>query len=193
MCACSKRGSATRWPLCNTLLPSTPTLPVSSISTFSFSLLQKILLSRNNDKGENTLCQGRCFPLAEWYVRSSCCGAEETNQLGSMKSCVRSLTSLSGLRIRRCCELQCRLQMWLGSCMAVAVVGSYSSDSTPSLGICICHGCSPKKQKKKRKWCVRKFLLEQSWRFHLWKFVFWTCFSKGNETNLPPNHLAVWS
>ena len=43
--------------------------------------------------------------------------------------------------------------MWLGSGVAVAVVwaGSYSSDSTPSLGTSICRGCSPKKTKKKKK------------------------------------------
>ena len=38
--------------------------------------------------------------------------------------------SLSGLRIWRCHELWCRLQMWLGSCAAVAVAqaSGYSSD-----------------------------------------------------------------
>jgi len=41
-----------------------------------------------------------------------------------------SIPSLSGLRIWRCHELWCRLQMQLGSRIAVAVVwaGSYSSD-----------------------------------------------------------------
>ena len=34
---------------------------------------------------------------------------------------VPSLTSLRGLRIHCCCELQCRLQMQLGSSIAVAV------------------------------------------------------------------------
>ena len=47
---------------------------------------------------------------------------------------VQSLASLSGLRIWRC-ELWCRLQMWLGSCIAVAVVqaSSCNSSSTSSL------------------------------------------------------------
>ena len=35
---------------------------------------------------------------------------------------VRSLASLSGLRIWCCCELWCRSQMLLGSCIAVAVL-----------------------------------------------------------------------
>ena len=35
-------------------------------------------------------------------------------RLGTMRLRVRSLTSLSGLRIRRCRELWCRPQMWLG-------------------------------------------------------------------------------
>ena len=55
-------------------------------------------------------------------------------QLGTMSLRVRSLASLSGLRIRRrlCRELWCRLQTRLGSCVAVALVWakSNSSDST---------------------------------------------------------------
>ena len=35
---------------------------------------------------------------------------------------VQSLTSISGLRIHRCCELWCRSQMELGTGIAVAVV-----------------------------------------------------------------------
>ena len=69
--------------------------------------------------------------------------------LGTMRTWVQFLTSLSGLRIRRCCELCCRLQTRLRSQFAVAVVqaGSYSSDSTPSLGTSICHRCSSKRKK----------------------------------------------
>ena len=49
-----------------------------------------------------------------------------------MKLQVRSLVLLSGLRIRHCHELWCRLQTRLGSCVAVALVKacSYSSDQT---------------------------------------------------------------
>ena len=73
--------------------------------------------------------------------------------LGAMSLWVWSLTSLSGLRIWRCCELWCRLQMQLRSGIAVAVAyaSGYSSDSTPSLGTSICHGCSPKKFKRQKK------------------------------------------
>ena len=49
-----------------------------------------------------------------------------------MRMRVQSLASLSGLK--GCCELQCRSQMQLGSCIAVAVASGYSSDLTPSLG-----------------------------------------------------------
>ena len=51
-------------------------------------------------------------------------------QVGTMRLRVRSLASLSGLRIRRYQELWCKLQMRLGSgiAVAVAVAGSYSSD-----------------------------------------------------------------
>ena len=38
-----------------------------------------------------------------------------------MRLWVRSLASLSGLQIWRCCELWYKLQTWLGSCVAVAV------------------------------------------------------------------------
>jgi len=38
-----------------------------------------------------------------------------------MRLRVRSLPLLSGLMIQRCCELWCRLQTWLGSCIAVAL------------------------------------------------------------------------
>ena len=52
-------------------------------------------------------------------------------------------------RIWPCYELWCRWQMWLGSCVPVAVVqaSSYSSYLTPSLGTSICHGCGPKNKK----------------------------------------------
>ena len=43
--------------------------------------------------------------------------------------------------------------MQLGS--GVAVAGSYISDRTPSLGTSVCHGCSPKKQKKKKRYSWR--------------------------------------
>ena len=42
-------------------------------------------------------------------------------QLGPVTLQVQSLTSLSGLRIRHCCEPCCGSQMWLGFCIAVAV------------------------------------------------------------------------
>ena len=72
-------------------------------------------------------------------------------RLVSMGTRVRSLVSLSGLRIWRCHEVQCNLQTHLKSGIAVAVLwaSSYSSDSTPSLGTSIWHWWNPKKKKKK--------------------------------------------
>ena len=54
-------------------------------------------------------------------------------RLVSMRTQVPSLASLSGLRIRRCCELCSRLQTRLRSGVTVAVVeaGSCSFDLTP--------------------------------------------------------------
>ena len=67
-----------------------------------------------------------------------------------MRMPVRSLASLSGLRICRCRELWRRLKMWLRSGVAVAVAkaSDYSSDSIPSLGDFM---CGLKKTKKKKK------------------------------------------
>ena len=47
---------------------------------------------------------------------------QERILLVAMRMQVRSLASLSGLRIWRCHELWCRSQTQLGSCIAVAVV-----------------------------------------------------------------------
>ena len=61
---------------------------------------------------------------------------------------VRSLASLSGLWSWHCPELWCRSQMQLRSGVAVAVAqaGSYSSDSTPSLGTSYSSGVALKRQ-----------------------------------------------
>ena len=47
---------------------------------------------------------------------------------------------------QHCCELWCRSQTWLRSCVAVAC--SYMSDLIPSLGTSICCGCAPPPKKK---------------------------------------------
>ena len=62
--------------------------------------------------------------------------------LVSMRTQVQSLASLSGLKIWCCHELWWKLQMWLRSSIAVAVVqaSDYSSDSTPSMGTSIRYG-----------------------------------------------------
>ena len=54
--------------------------------------------------------------------RSSRRGTVETNLTSNHEIAVRSLALLSGLRTRRCCELWCRSQTWLGSGVAAAVV-----------------------------------------------------------------------
>ena len=67
-----------------------------------------------------------------------------------MRMWVRSLGLLSGLKIRRCHELWCRLQMRPGSSVAVAAAGGCSSDLTPSLGTSICLRCGPNNQTAKQ-------------------------------------------
>ena len=77
-------------------------------------------------------------------ARSSC--------LGTMRLQVRSLASLSRLRIGHCCELWCRLA-------AVALIG------TPSLGTSICCGWGSPPQKKeieKKKINYHEFFSEES-------------------------------
>ena len=76
-------------------------------------------------------------------------------QLASLRMWVQAPALLSGLRIRHCCELWCRSQTWLRSCVAVAVAvavaSTCSSDSTPSLATSICLRYDPEKAKKKKK------------------------------------------
>uniref|UniRef100_A0A8W4FIM3 Zinc finger protein 446 n=1 Tax=Sus scrofa TaxID=9823 RepID=A0A8W4FIM3_PIG len=61
-------------------------------------------------------------PALGRYLGSSCCGAAETNPTRNHEVVVRSLASLSGLRIWHCHELWCRSQIRLGSHVAVALV-----------------------------------------------------------------------
>ena len=67
-----------------------------------------------------------------------------------MRLRVQSLALLSGLRIRCCCELWCRSQMWLGSRVAVAVAVAVvqASSCSPDL-TSVCHWCSYKKEGEK--------------------------------------------
>ena len=76
---------------------------------------------------------------------SSCHGSAVRNPTSTHED-AGLIPGLSALRIQRCHELWCRSQMWLESCVAEA--GGCSSNSTPSLGASICHGCSPKKKQK---------------------------------------------
>ena len=68
----------------------------------------KIIPEQSNCKSENL----RIPIMAQWL----------TTQLVSMRVGVQSLTSFSGLKIWCCHELWYRLQMWLRSSIAVALV-----------------------------------------------------------------------
>ena len=96
--------------------------------------------------------------------------AQWLTNLTSMRMQVRSLDSLSGLRIRRCRELWCRSQPWLGSCIAVALVeaGSCNSDLTPSLGTSRCCRCGPKRKRRKEKLFIENPQLEMSLPSSAW-------------------------
>jgi len=70
-----------------------------------------------------------------------------------------------------CCEPWCRLQMWLGSHVAVVVYlqnqSIYSSDTTPSLGIPYAADVALKRPRKKKgiKWKLGVWRKEQSWNW----------------------------
>ena len=80
--------------------------------------------------------------------------AQEVINLTSIHEDMSSIPGLSELRIWRCCELWCTLQLWLGSCVAVAMtVACCSSDlianlKTYATGLAL---KSKKKKKKKKK------------------------------------------
>ena len=82
--------------------------------------------------------------MAQWLM----------NPTRNMRLQVRSLASLSGLRIRRCRALWCRSQTWLESRVAVAAGGN-SSDSTPSLGTSMCRSSGPRKGKETHKKIIK--------------------------------------
>ena len=83
-------------------------------------------------------------------------------RLASMRSQIRSLALLIGLRIQCCHKLQCKhchepwcgLQTWLESCNVVAVAQACdcSFSSTPSLGTSMCCWSSPKKTRAHTKY-----------------------------------------
>ena len=117
----------------------------------SRKLFLKIQNNSNNNKPDMTTHLLERLKLKR--RGNSYCGSEVMKSINIHKDQVWFLASLSVLRIWHCCELQCRLQTWLGSSVAVAVAeaGSCSSYSTPSLGTSMCLRCGPKTKKKKKK------------------------------------------
>ena len=99
-------------------------------------------------------------------------------RLGTKRLPVRSLASLSGLRIWWCCELWCRSQKWLTSCVAVVSAGDCSADFTlawePPYAVDVAF------KRKKRQWnkinvikaIIYKTQLENSRNFKCMKFLF---------------------
>ena len=95
-------------------------------------------------------------------------------RLVSMRTQLRSLASLNGSGIRRCRELWCRSQTWLGSRVAVAGVytSSCSSDSTPSLGTSMCCRCDPKKKRRKNPTAESGVPAEAQFQLLAWGFPY---------------------
>ena len=107
----------------------------------------------------NVLIYSSIFFKEPWVSINNQCirHQRQSSHCSSVATCmrmqVRSLASLSGLRIQRCQELWCRSQMRLrsGVAMAVAQASSCSSNQTPGLRTFICQGCGPQKKKRKKK------------------------------------------
>ena len=102
-----------------------------------------------------------------------------------MRTQVRSLASLSGLRIQCCHELWCKSQMWLRFHVAVAVVeaGSCSCHSTPQLGTSIYFRCSPKKKERNYTYVGKEDVSfpTQRQHNHLWR-KFYRIYKKAPKT-----------
>ena len=100
------------------------------------------------------------MPL-EKYPRSSCCGAAEMDPTSIHEDVgsIPALALLSGSRIWHCQELQCRLQMWLGFHIAVAVAQAGSAaliqplawESYYDMGVTLKKKKKKKEKKKKKK------------------------------------------
>ena len=98
-------------------------------------------------KSHSRASQRSHFPSFLW---SSPCGSAVTN-LASIHEDAGLIPSLAQrVKDPGCCELWCRWQTRLGSCVAMAVSqgSSYRSDQTPSLGTSIYHGYGPKNTQK---------------------------------------------
>ena len=100
---------------------------------------------RNAEKNQNTSPRFKSI-IEIWLSGVPVVVPWKQIRLGTVRFWVRSLASLSGLRIWHRYELWCRSQMRLRSHLA----DRCSCDPTPSLGLSICCGCGPKKQKKER-------------------------------------------
>ena len=120
-------------------------------------------------------------------------------RLGTMRFRIQSLASLSGLRIRRCCELWCRSQTWLGSCIAVAPIRPLSWEPQYAVGVALKRP-PPKKGKKalfqkEVKWKILTDFTQTVWFCHsLYPVIVSLQTSKWHRFRvlfhiLPKNHL----
>ena len=109
--------------------------PQALCNCTSLTLMQRFFLSLLHSKGESGFAQGNSAYLSSFAgprVAQSIATKYSPGvpvvaqwkqiQLGTVRLRDGSLALLSGLRIRHCCELWCRLKTRLGSGFAVAVV-----------------------------------------------------------------------
>ena len=133
----SKSGNAFDFSLCSVLCRK------SQVKRIFQGLTKDQEREGQGYTGNKTQLYLKIYPVLEFPSWLS--GNEPNQYPGRMQ--IQSLASLSGLRIQHYCELWCRLQTQLRSCISVAVVqaSSCSSNLSPNLRTSICYGCSPKK------------------------------------------------
>ena len=114
-----------------------------------------ISISSPSSSTSNYICLleiSACFPFKRYPNPAVPIVAQ---QLMNPTSIHEDVGLFPGLALGSSVTISCgvRLQTWLGSSTAVAVVqaGHCGSSSTPSWGTSICHVCSTKKDKKKKK------------------------------------------
>ena len=126
-------------------------LPAISRRHFHLHVLLPIIVGNNESKVFWTLSSGYLI------IKTGSQGIPVMAQwkwiwLASKRTQVRSLASLSGLRIWRCCELWCRSKTRLRFGVAVAVASLAATGLIWYLAweTSICGGCGQKKKKKKK-------------------------------------------
>ena len=118
-----------------------------------------------------------CFYFVKLKYVVSVVVQQKRIRLGTMRLWVRSLALLRGLRIQHCRELWCKLQIWLRSCISVAVaalIRPLAWDPPYVLGVALKSQRKKEKKKKKKegyeRW-VDNNLISATKAFSIWEVI----------------------